>query len=57
MLKMNQNLSEFPTLNQIEDALEFLSSSFIRGIEKTKNGYSATGSVTEISNVLNFLSR
>ena len=57
MLKMNQNLSQSPTLNQIEGALEFLSSSFIRGIEKTKNGYSATGSVTEISNILNFLSR
>lgn len=57
MLKMNQNLSQSPTLNQIESALEFLSSSFIRGIEKTKNGYSATGSVTEISNLLNFLSR
>lgn len=57
MLKMNQNLSQSPTLNQIESALEFLSSSFIRGIEKTKNGYSAKGSVTEISNILNFLSR
>lgn len=57
MLKMNQNLSQSPTLNQIEGALKFLSSSFIRGIEKTKNGYSATGSVTEISNILNFLSR
>ena len=57
MLKMNQSLGQSPTLHQIKGALEFLSSSFIRGVEKTKNGYSATGSVTEISNILNFLSR
>ncbi|MEI3605056.1 hypothetical protein SPD48_05085 [Pseudogracilibacillus sp. SE30717A] len=57
ILKVNQNFSQSPTLNQIEGALEFLSSSFIRVIKKTKNGYSATGSVTEINNILNFLSR
>lgn len=57
MLKMNQSLSYPPSLNQIEDALNFLSSSFVRGIEKTSKGYFATGSVTEISNILNFLSR
>lgn len=56
-LKMNQNLSQSPTIAQIDEALEFLSSPFIRGIEKIKNSYSAKGSVNEISNILNFLSK
>lgn len=57
VLKNNHDFNSPPTIEQIDEVLKFLSSPFIRGIEKIKNGYSARGSVNEISNILNFLSQ
>jgi len=56
ILKGEQKIDPIPSMKQIKDALDFLSSPFIRGVEDLKGRYSAKGSVTEISNILNFLS-
>jgi len=57
IVKSDQKLNPIPSVKQIKDALDFLSSPFIRGVEDLKGRYSAKGSVTEISNILNFLFR
>ncbi|MGN0340781.1 MAG: hypothetical protein ACI4D0_09820 [Lachnospira sp.] len=54
----NNDIFEFvPTLEEISDMLEFLSSPLIGCVEKTKEGYYAVGSVRDASKIFEFYTK
>ncbi|MCC2457816.1 restriction endonuclease [Bacillus cereus] len=54
ILKNSNSLKANLSLKEIQDTLTFLSSPFINGIRKTKDGYYAMGSLNEISKTFQF---
>ncbi len=55
-----RNMKEFeetPTIREIDDMLEFLSSPLIGCVEKTKDGYYVVGSLTDASKKFEFYSK
>ena len=54
-LRRDKNLLTTPTIEEIEDALKFLSSPIIGCVFKSNNFYCATGSIRDMAGVLDFL--
>ncbi|MGM2512702.1 restriction endonuclease [Bacillus cereus group sp. BceL035] len=54
ILKNSNLLKENLSIKEIQETLTFLSSPFINGIRKTKDGYYAMGSLNEISKTFQF---
>ena len=54
-LRSNPDFLSIPTTDEIESALSFLSSPVIGCVTKEKDFYYATGSLTDMANMLNFL--
>lgn len=56
-LRNDTNFDYAPTLEEISDMLEFMSSPLIGCVEKTKDGYYAIGSVSDASKIFEFYTK
>lgn len=56
-LRDRQNIIKLPTIEEISNILQFLSSPIIGCVEKTKDGYYATGSLPDVAHKFAFYSQ
>lgn len=56
-LRINDNFSCAPTIDEISAMLQFLASPLIGCVEKSKEGYSAIGTLDDAAQKFNFYSR
>ena len=56
-LRMNESFSYAPTINEISAMLQFLASPLIGCVEKSKEGYSAVGTLDDAAQKFDFYSR
>lgn len=56
-LRTEQSFSKVPSIEEIENALTFLSSPIIGCVKKEKEYYHATGSLNDMANILQYLQR
>lgn len=56
-LRMNESFSSAPSIDEISDMLEFLSSPLIGCVEKSREGYSAVGTLGDAAQKFDFFSR
>lgn len=56
-LRNDKRFEYIPTLEEISDMLEFMSSPLIGCVEKTKDGYYAVGSVSDASKIFEFYTK
>lgn len=56
-LRNDNDFEETPTIEEIDDMLEFLASPLIGCVEKTKDGYYVVGSLTDAAKKFEFYSR
>ena len=56
-LRDNTELGTLPTIEEISNMLQFLASPLIGCVEKTKDGYYATGSLSDAALKFTFYSR
>ena len=56
-LRDSKELINPPTMEAISDMLQFLASPLVGCVEKTKDGYYATGSLSDAARKLSFYSR